>query len=41
MRTLLEQAAFGNTAINEQQAKRLIAQAEALLVRADAMAASP
>ena len=40
MRTILEQAAFGDTAINEQQARRLIAQAEALLARADALAAS-
>jgi hypothetical protein len=41
MRTLLEQAAFGNASIDEQQAKRLIAQAVALLARADAIAASP
>jgi len=40
IRTLLEQAAFGNAAINEQEAKRLIVEAEALLVRADALAAS-
>jgi hypothetical protein len=40
IRTLLEQAAFGNVAINEQEAKRLIAEAEALLARADALAAS-
>jgi hypothetical protein len=40
MRTLLEQAAFGNAAINRQEARRLIAQAEALLARADALAAS-
>jgi hypothetical protein len=40
MRTLLEQAAFSNVAINEQEAKRLIAKAEALLARADALAAS-
>jgi len=41
MRTLLAQAAFGDTAINEQEAKSLIAQAQALLARADATAASP
>jgi hypothetical protein len=40
MRTLLEQAAFGHTAINQQEARRLIAQAKALLARADALAAS-
>jgi hypothetical protein len=40
MRTLLEQAAFGDDSINEQEAKRLIAQAEVLLARADALAAS-
>jgi hypothetical protein len=40
MRTILEQAAFGNTAINEREAKRLIAEAKALLARADALAAS-
>ena len=40
MRTILEQAAFGNASIDEQEAKRLIAQAEALLARADALAAS-
>jgi hypothetical protein len=40
MRTILEQAAFGNTAINEKEAKRLIAEAKALLARADALAAS-
>jgi hypothetical protein len=41
IRTLLTQAAFGNTAIDEQEAKGLIAQAQALLARADATAASP
>jgi hypothetical protein len=40
MRTLLEQAAFGNASIDEQVAKGLIAQADALLARADAAAAS-
>jgi hypothetical protein len=40
MGTLLEQAAFGNHSINERQAKRLIAEAKALLARADALAAS-
>jgi hypothetical protein len=40
MRTLLEQAAFGNAAINEQDAKSLIAQADALLARADDAAAT-
>jgi hypothetical protein len=40
MGTLLEQAAFGNSAIKQQEAKRLIAEAEALLTRADALAAS-
>jgi hypothetical protein len=40
MRMLLEQAAFGGTPVNEQEAKSLIAQAGALLDRADAMAAS-
>jgi len=40
MRTLLEQAAFGNDPINQQEAKHLIAKAEALLARADALAAS-
>jgi hypothetical protein len=40
MRTLLEQAAFGHEAINQQEAKRLIAEAKALLARADALAAS-
>jgi hypothetical protein len=40
MRTLLEQAAFGDAPINQQEAKQLIAQAEALLARADALAAS-
>jgi hypothetical protein len=40
MRTLLEQAAFGNDSINEQEAKHLIAQAAALLARADALAAA-
>jgi hypothetical protein len=40
MRTLLEQAAFGNASIDEQVAKGLIAQADALLARADATAAS-
>jgi len=39
-RTLLEQAAFDNASINEQEAKSLIAQADALLARADATAAS-
>ncbi|HYY87906.1 MAG TPA: hypothetical protein VFA49_03855, partial [Chloroflexota bacterium] len=41
MRTLLEQASFGNASIDQQEAKRLIAQANALLARADATAASP
>jgi hypothetical protein len=41
MRTVLEQAAFGNAAIDEQEAKGLIAQANALLARADATASSP
>ena len=41
MRTLLQEAAFGNTAIDEQEAKGLIAEANALLARADAMAKSP
>jgi hypothetical protein len=40
MRMLLEQGAFGNASIDEQQAKGLIAQADALLARADATAAS-
>jgi hypothetical protein len=40
MRTLLEQAAFSDTAINEQEAKDLIAQADALLARAHALASS-
>jgi hypothetical protein len=40
MRALLEQAAFGNGSIDEQEAKSLIAQANALLARADATAAS-
>ncbi len=40
MRTLLERAELGNAAINEQQAKSLIAQAEALLSVADALAAA-
>jgi hypothetical protein len=40
MRTLLEQAASGNDSINQQEAKHLIAKAEALLARADALAAS-
>jgi hypothetical protein len=40
MQTLLEQAAFGDAPIDEQEAKRLIAEAEALLARADALAAS-
>jgi hypothetical protein len=40
MRTILERAAFGNVAINEQEAKHLIAEAKALLARADATAAS-
>src|SRR6266540_1330165 len=40
MRTLLEQAAFGGASIDEQAAKGLIAQADALLARADAIAVS-
>lgn len=39
MRTLLQQAAFGNGPIDEQQAKGLIAQAEVLLARAAAASA--
>jgi hypothetical protein len=41
MQKILEDAAFANTAIDEQEAKGLIAQANALLARADAKAASP
>jgi hypothetical protein len=40
MQKILEDAAFGNAAIDEQEAKGLIAQANALLARADAKAAS-
>ncbi|HZD73502.1 MAG TPA: hypothetical protein VE776_06395 [Actinomycetota bacterium] len=40
MRVLLERAAFGNASIDEQAAKGLIAQAAALLARADTTAAS-
>jgi hypothetical protein len=40
MRTLLEQAAFGKASIDEQEAKSLIAQANALLGRADDAAAA-
>jgi hypothetical protein len=40
MRSLLQQATFGGAAIDEQQAKALIAQAEALLARADSIASS-
>jgi hypothetical protein len=40
MRTLLEQAAFDNASIDQQAAMGLIAQADALLARADATAAS-
>jgi hypothetical protein len=40
MRTLLLRAAFSNASIDEQQAKGLIAQADALLAEADAAAAS-
>ena len=40
MGTLLEQAAFANAPIDEQTAKELIAQADAVLGRADATAAS-
>jgi hypothetical protein len=40
MRGLLEQATFGGGAVNEQQAKALIDQADALLAEADSDAAS-
>jgi hypothetical protein len=40
MRAMLEQAAFAATPIDNQQAKRLISQADDLLARADALAAS-
>ncbi len=40
MRSLLEQATFASAAIDEQQAKALIARAQALLARADSIASS-